>query len=60
MVLRDGVRLLGAPTEDAIAAEPVREGERVLWVERLGTFARVRTVDGKQGWVRGRDVGALE
>ncbi len=60
VVLRDGVRLLGAPTEDAIATEPVREGERVLWVERLGTFARVRTVDGKQGWVRGRDVGALE
>ncbi len=60
IVLRDGVRLLDAPAEDAIGGENVREGERVFSTERTGTFARVRTVSGKQGWVRARDVGALE
>lgn len=60
IVLRDGVRLLSAPAEDAITAEPVREGERVTWVARTGTFARVETLEGRQGWVRLRDVGALE
>jgi len=60
IVLRDGVRLLNAPAEDAIASENVREGERVVSVERQGTFARVRTVEGKIGWVRARDVGSLQ
>lgn len=60
IVLRDGVKLLDAPAEDAIAGENVREGERVLSIERNGTFARVRTVSGKQGWVRARDVGAMD
>jgi hypothetical protein len=60
IVLRDGVRLLNAPAEDAIAGESVREGERVVFVEKQGTFARVRTVEGKVGWVRARDVGALD
>jgi hypothetical protein len=59
IVLRDGVRLLGAPAEDAIASEAVREGERVTWIDRTGTFARVRTTGGRQGWIRLRDVGAL-
>jgi hypothetical protein len=59
VVLRDGVRLLGAPAEDAIAGEAVREGERVSLVDRTGTFARVRTPAGQAGWVRIRDVGAL-
>lgn len=60
IILRDGVKLLDTPAEDAIAGENVREGERVVWVERTGTFARVRTVSGKQGWVRARDVGAMD
>ena len=60
IVLRDGVRLLNAPAEDAIAGEAVREGERVVYVEKQGTFARVRTVEGRGGWVRVRDVGALD
>lgn len=60
IVLRDGVRLLSAPAEDAIAGDFVREGERVVLVDRQGTFARVRTVEGKMGWMRARDVGALD
>jgi hypothetical protein len=59
IVLRDGVRLLGAPAEDAIASGAVREGERVTLAERTGAFARVRTAEGRQGWMRSRDVGAL-
>ena len=60
IVVRDGVRLLSNPAEDAIAGEALREGDRVFSTDKTGTFVRVRTVEGKQGWVRSRDVGSLE
>jgi hypothetical protein len=59
IVKRDGVRLLAEPSEDAIAGEAVREGERVSLVEKTATFVRARTLSGLQGWLRMRDIGEL-
>ncbi len=59
IVKRDGVRLLAQPSEDAIAGEVVREGERFAVIDRTGTFVRIQSLTGTQGWIRLRDVGAL-
>jgi hypothetical protein len=60
IVLRDGLQLLRAPTADAIAEAPVREGERVEVLGREGTFVRVRAPGGATGWLAIRDLGELE
>ena len=60
IVLRDGLRLLQTPRNDAIPDEPVREGERVDVARHEGEFVRVRTLAGHVGWLAGRDVGMLE
>ena len=59
IVKRDGVRLLAQPSEDAIAGEVVREGERFAVIDRTGAFVRIQSLTGTLGWIRLRDVGAL-
>ena len=59
IVLRQGMRLLQTARVDGIPDESVREGERVELTRREGEFVRVRTLAGKSGWLRARDVGEL-
>lgn len=59
VVKRDGVKLLAQPAEDAIAGEAVREGERLTLLDRTGTFVRVRSLSGTQGWISLRSIGEL-
>jgi len=59
IVLRQGMRLLQTARVDGIPDEGVREGERVELTRREGEFVRVRTLAGKAGWLRARDVGEL-
>jgi hypothetical protein len=59
VVLRDGVSLRQTAREDAIPEGRVREGERVERRGREGEFIRVRTLDGRGGWVRSRELGLL-
>jgi len=60
IVVEDAAQLHEGPNPWSTTRGAAREGESARILETLGGFAHVRLANGREGWLKARDVGAIE